>query len=171
MRPIHRLHRTLTPTVFAVVCLLLAAAVFPRPAAATVFKSVYTRPMETGQFQYLSEFFTGDEAVDNRVLLRTDPAERTGLYVIAELQPRLRDIAPGASIKLELIRSDANEIHVHEFPLPTAPVRARIIYLGLTGADWPETDERLRPVAWRLRLLDAAGDPVDTWSSFLWEMP
>ncbi|MCC5807800.1 MAG: hypothetical protein JJU00_15855 [Opitutales bacterium] len=167
MRPTHR------PTSAAALAalFLLAAAALPSGAGASVFKSVYTRHMETGQFQYIGEFFSGKETVDNRVLLRTDPGERTGLYVIAELKPRLRDIPAGASLALEMIRSDANEIHVHEFPLPTEPARARILYVGLTGADWPESGERLRPVAWRLRLLNSAGDPMDTWSSFLWEMP
>ncbi len=170
MRPIWQFHRQ-HPLAAFTAYLLLAAAMLPSGLAASVFKNVYTRPMETAQFQYISEFFTGQEAVDNRVLLRTDPEERTGLYVIAELKPRLRDIDPGTTLALEMIRSDANDVLTYDFTLPTEPARARIVYLGLTGADWPETDGRLRPVAWRLRLLDAGGDTVDTWRSFLWEMP
>lgn len=150
---------------------LLTVAALPAQTMAAVFKSVHTRHMEAGQFQYIGEFFSGKERADNRVLLRTDAEERAGLYFIAELMPRLLEIPPGASLVADVIRSDSNEIHTHTFPLPTEPARSRIIYLGLTGGDWPEGERRLRPVAWRLRLMDSNGAPVDTWSSFLWEMP
>lgn len=150
---------------------ILTMAAPPAHTMADVFKSVHTRHMETGQFQHICEFFTGKERGGNRVLLRTDAEERTGLYFIAELMPRLREIPPGASLVVEVIRSDSNEIHTHEFPLPTEPARSRILHVGLTGGDWPEAERRLRPVAWRLRLVDSNGDPVDSWSSFLWEMP
>ena len=106
-------------------------------AEGSPLKTVFTRYMEQEDFQYVSEFFTGREVADNRVLLRTAPDERTGLYIVVEMDRRLRDLPEGSHLDLEMIRSDSNEVHRHQFALPTEPRRAKVLYVGLTGAAWP----------------------------------
>ncbi len=138
-------------------------------AEGSPFKTVFTRYMEQEDFQYLSEFFTGQEVADNRVLVRTTPDERTGLYVVVEMDRRLRDLPEDSRLELEMIRSDSNEVHRYQFPLPAEPRRAKVIYTGLTGETWPS--DSLQPMAWRLRLVSASGEVLAEHRSFLWDLP
>lgn len=130
--------------------------------------SVVPRHMETAQFQYVGEFFTGREVADNRILARSQPEERTGQYFVVSLSERAAQLPPGAHARLEIIRSDSTEVRLHDFAIPRDPASAREIYLGLTGSDWPEAS--LRPVAWRVRFLDGEA-VIAEWPSFLWDGP
>lgn len=138
------------------------------PAGSGPIASVVPRHMETAQFQYVGEFFSGREVTDNRILVRSQAEERTGQYLIITLKERAAQLPTGTRARLEMIRSDSTEVRVHDFAIPREPASAREIYLGLTGSDWPEAS--LRPVAWRLRFFDGEA-VIAEWPSFLWEGP
>jgi hypothetical protein len=46
------------------------------------------------------------------------------------------------------------------------PAGRHVTLAGLTGADWPQPEAR--PVAWRLRVLNGAGQELAAEQSFLW---
>jgi hypothetical protein len=147
----------------------LSAGCQSAPSAGTgPIASVTPRHMETAQFQYVGEFFTGREVADNRILVRSQPEERTGQYLVVTLSERAAQLPASTRARLEMIRSDSTEVRVHDFLIPRDPASAREIYLGLTGSDWPGAD--LRPVAWRLRFFDGER-VIAEWPSFLWEGP
>ncbi|MDV7398217.1 hypothetical protein RZS08_42835, partial [Arthrospira platensis SPKY1] len=112
----------------------------------------------------ISEFFTGQESHQaGRVVVRTDPAQRDGLYFILELS---RPNAIG-SVRLEWIPTDQKEARTQVFTLP-AGASAREVLLGLTGEQAPASG--IRPLAWRIEVLGVDGSLIDSHESFLWRM-
>jgi len=78
----------------------------------------------------------------------------------------VRDLPTGSQLKLEVIRSDSWGTKTFTFDLDTEGTRTRDIYAGLTGSDW--SDDSAQPIAWKITLLDAQGQPLDDKKSFLW---
>ena len=133
------------------------------------FRHVAHRYFEAKSFKRISEYFTGRENPGNRLLCRSRPAERAGLYFILSLDEHSRKLPQGAQFVVEFIRPDDPETKTIRVPVPEKRPRGKEIYLGLTGDDWPDKTARL--VAWRLRLVDASGEVLAERKSFLWEHP
>ena len=133
------------------------------------FRHVAHRYVEAKSFKRISEYFTGRENPGNRLLCRSRPAERAGLYFILSLDEHSRKLPQGAQFVVEFIRPDDPETKTIRVPVPEKRPRGKEIYLGLTGDDWPDKTARL--VAWRLRLVDASGEVLAERKSFLWEHP
>ena len=57
----------------------------------------------------------------------------------------------------------------HRIAVPNERPRGKDLFLGLTGADWP--DPEARPVAWKLTLENPDGEVILERKSFLWERP
>lgn len=105
--------------------------------------------LETGQFQRLSEYFTGREHTGSRILVRSDAGERSGMYFVLRLSQPLG--TTGADqVEVEWVSSDRGDMSVHTFDLGDISDRGRWIYCGLTGTDWNAGGRR--PVAWSVRL-------------------
>jgi len=133
------------------------------------FRHVAHRYFEAKSFKRISEYFTGRENPGNRLLCRSRPAERAGLYFILSLDEHSRKLPQGAQFVVEFIRPDDPETKTIRVLVPENRPRGKEIYLGLTGDDWPDKTARL--VAWRLRLVDASGEVLAERKSFLWEHP
>lgn len=164
--------------------LLLGCARVPEaggPAGLGVEQSAlgwYVYPVwrEAQDFKRISEYFTGRESQGGNIVVRTDKAERSGMYFHVGLPWGTR-FKEGATAILEYIHSDGPGVETRTFALPGMPsgIFAEL-HLGLTGQDWPGSTRRLRVshrrflVAWRLTLKDAAGAILARRQSFLWEM-
>ena len=133
------------------------------------FRHVAYRYVEAKSFKRISEYFTGRENPGNRLLCRSRPADREGLYFILSLDEHSRKLPQGSQFVVEFIRPDDPETQTIRIPVPEKRPRGKEIYLGLTGDDWQ--DKTARPVAWRLRLVDASGEVIAERKSFLWERP
>lgn len=133
------------------------------------FRHVAYRYVEAKSFKRISEYFTGRENPGNRLLCRSRPAERAGFYFILSLDEHSRKLPQGTQFVVEFIRPDDPETKTIRVPVPENRPRGKEVYLGLTGDDW--SDKTARPVAWRLRLVDASGEVLAERKSFLWERP
>ena len=151
---------------FLVFC---AALLISTSVHAVEFRHLAIRHVEAKAFVRISEYFTGRENPGNRLLCRSRPNERAGLYFVLTLDEKSRKLPDGAVFVLEVIRPDDPETKLFRIPVPAKRPRGKEVFLGLTGEDWP--DEEARPVAWRLRLLDAGGGTLAERKSFLWERP
>ena len=101
-----------------------------------------------------------------RTVLASDPESPAGQYFIAKLDdPK---VGSPASVRMTYYASDSKESATHTWDLKGAPLK-KWLYLGLTGADWPS--EEVKPLAWRIEVLDAGGALLAEWKSFLWELP
>jgi hypothetical protein len=147
--------------------LLLLALPAAAPAAELEFVRVTTGWRDAASFQRISEFLHGRENTGGMVILRSQPGERAGLYWLVRLKNRGTPIA-GARFELQVITPAAPEPQTFIFSADV-PAGSPVYELGLTGADWP--DAKVRPAAWRLRLLAADGRTLIGEKSFLWELP
>ncbi len=142
-----------------------------------VWPAAFTRGLEitggeachTGKeaFRRVSEYFTGEEAAGRRLILRSRPEARAGLYIRAELDRDIAALPRGSKVTLKIVSHLSCDPLVHTFPVPDERPRSRRLLAGLTGRDWPGPDAEV--LAWKLTITSAAGDPVAEKSSFLWE--
>jgi hypothetical protein len=121
-------------------------------------------------FKRISEYFTGRENKSGRVIERTDPKQRTGYYFIVDLAWHPGVVLPaGTRAELQYIRSDNPAPRTAEFTFSSATGTWPEIYLGLTGADWPQDEFTI--TAYKLTLEDAQGRVLAERQSFLWALP
>jgi hypothetical protein len=137
---------------------------------------VYPAWREAQDFKRISEYFTGRENQGGNLILRTDEAERSGMYFHVGLPLGMR-FEDGTTAVLEYIHSDAPDVETRTFVLPEMPpgIFAELL-LGLTGKDWPKSTRKAKShhtrslVAWRITLKDSAGVILVLRQSFLWAM-
>jgi hypothetical protein len=142
--------------------------VVPLVRAADVgFVLVWPGWRDAEAFDRISEYFGGGENPGGQIILRTQPRERAGYYFLA----RVKSEAAQAGVKflVSVIRPDSPDPRVFTFPA-TLPAKETIFQLGLTGADWPG-GQKANPAAWKISLVDAGGQVLAEYKSFLWEKP
>lgn len=146
--------------------LLLALVLFPGLRAADLsLVRVWTGYRSAESFERISEYFTGEENPGGRTILRSRPEARAGYYWLV----RTRAAAPAVvRLELDVLAPGAGAPRTFAFS-SRLPAGSHVTLAGLTGADWPDAD--VRPVAWRLRVLDAAGAELAREESFLWTAP
>ncbi|KAF0095215.1 MAG: hypothetical protein E1N59_1261 [Puniceicoccaceae bacterium 5H] len=132
-------------------------------------EEVAVRRLEAPHFKRLSEYFTGREAPGNRIILRSTEGQRAGLYFILELSDDAADAPAGAHFHVQYIEPQKPDVQEYDFDLPAEGCDHDTVYLGLTGDEWPQEDAL--PLAFRISLVDAQGQELDAYQSFLWEMP
>lgn len=147
--------------------LLLAAVLATAAQAAELtIVRVYPEWRDAASFKRISEYFNGHENTGGEQIVRTHPNQRAGYYFLV----RVRNSGGPQQVKahLTVINSLNAEPHAFDFPVELK-ARDTVFHLGLTGNDW--NDSRLNPVAWKLDLLGADGQPLVTEKSYLWEKP
>lgn len=147
-------------------CLLLLCLTAPLAAAEVQLVRVWPGYRTADSFVSIREYFGGTESTGRRTILRSQPPDRGGYYWLARVRSDAE--VPNATAELAVIRPGRVEPDVYRFAL-TLPRGHRAVLLGLTGSDWP--GESVRPTAWRLRLLDAAGQVIASEQSFVWALP
>lgn len=154
------------------------AAITTPESVLPVFSYVHTHWQPAQDFKRISEYFTGREEAGEDVVVRTDAAERFGMYFRIGL-PLNTTFPPGSVLLVDYIRGDSPAVRTRSFELPPLSYWPFAeLRVGLTGKDWPgkagkskEQDEKLRLVAWRLTLKDAQGTTLFRQHSFLWKLP
>jgi hypothetical protein len=122
----------------------------------------------TQSFVSISEYFSGQESPPhNQTILRSQPGERAGFYFLTRLANRGSAVT-GAKIELDVISPRAPEAVSYTFPI-NIPHGQHVYQVGLTGTDWPVPNEH--PVAWRVLILDTAGNTLLSKQSYLWSKP
>ena len=148
--------------------LALAAALAARAQAADArIERVWLEWRKADSFESLYEYQTGRELSGPWIVLRSQPADRTGLYFLVRLESP-RTLERGSAFVVRVITPDSTDTKVFSFP---AEVRqgSWLYDLGLTGRDW--AGARVRPVAWEVELRSASGEVLARKASFLWEKP
>lgn len=141
----------------------LLAACSLAQAGGITFERVWPGYRTEASFTRISEYFGGAEHHPGQTILRSHPGERAGYYWL--VRTRAEHAQPDARFVLEIIAVNATAPTRYEFPAGV-PAGSHPTLLGLTGEDWPHPDHR--PTAWRLRLVDAAGNALLSQQSFLW---
>lgn len=157
-------------TLFRKTASVLAAGILVAHGLAGVsVKSAYSREMGAEDFERISEFFTGQENTSGRLILRSQPDSRDGIYFILLLDTPAASLPAGSVFKGEVIRSDRSLPLAFEWKVPAQAKSGKEVLLGLTGADW--NSEAINATAWRITLVDANGNSLAEFKSYLWQLP
>jgi hypothetical protein len=126
------------------------------------------RYVPEADFQRIAGYFTGREHPGDRLYLRSRPESRAGYYWMLPLdgieEPRRID---GILLRVQAPGSPETRTYPFSPDDPMAP--DKIVWVGLTGSDWP--DPEARPIAWRIELRSADGELLAARESFLWSAP
>ena len=155
---------------FAIIALALAgcASTPSQPVRSVTIEEIKPRYIPEENFKRIREYWTGAENLGNRVVLRSDPSVRDGFYFTLVLDENVRDLPRGTVINGEFYTPVSPEPQVHRFTLPNRLPRTREVFVGLTGADWPEPGGM--PGAWRFTIEDPNGTVLAQKQSYLWSM-
>lgn len=124
----------------------------------------YYKPAQA--FKRIAEYFGSHELTGRKIILRTDPEKRAGLYYVIHLDARADKLPQGSSFELAAIFPDSPKAKLFQFPLPDPIPGYRVVWIGLTGQDTPADEEA--PVAWQILIKDKQGQVIATKQSFLW---
>ena len=137
-------------------------------AADLRIETAYTRSYTEEAIRPLREYFREAESRQGfRTVVASRPEDPAGQYFIIRLEG---ETGKGAVTRAEmtLFATESKEPREVEWDLQGIDPR-RWLYLGITGADWPE--KAVQPLAWHIRLIDSTGRMLAEWKSFLWEQP
>ena len=116
-------------------------------------------------FARIGEYFGGSEK-SPELIIRSQAGSRDGYYFLARFQNS--EAVKGAILAIETILPGNENAQVHFIPIDL-PQGGRAVLAGLTGSDW--TGAKVKPTAWRLRLLSPDGSVMALQQSFLWSLP
>ena len=156
----------LNPRILSFFCILFTHS-FSIGAPEARFASI--RYLEKQAFLRISEYFDGKENTGNRLICRSKPDIRAGLYLVLSLKESTRKLPQNLVARWQVISPKAPDPVEHRIAVPNERPRGKDLFVGLTGADWP--DPEARPVAWKLTLETAGGEVALERKSFLWERP
>lgn len=155
---------------FTALSLLVAgcASTPDEPPSSVEILEVKPRYIPEENFKRIGEYWSGKENTGKRVLLRTDPTVRDGFYFTLVLDQKVRKLPRGSTITGEVYTPASKDLQTYEFSLPSKLPKTKEIFIGLTGADWPQVGGV--PSAWRFSIKDANGAVLATTKSYLWSM-
>lgn len=140
-----------------------------KPALTSVdILEIKPRYMKAEAFIRIKEYLTGSEHLGDRVVVRSQPSSRDGYYFTLILGEELRDLPKGIVIIGEFYSKNSLDAQSFEFKLPASLPETNEVFVGLTGADWPDSDAV--PAAWKFTIKDANGNTLASEKSFLWSI-
>ncbi len=138
-------------------------------ADAPKIRAVELRAVDEDYFQRLPEFVTGREFSGRRIIRRTSPESRGGLYFVATGNWRGMGKEADYFAEVSWIDDADIEMRTERFRIPGSERRrGRALFLGLTGKEAPPLRARPDIPVWRLRLLDHEGAVLAEETSWLW---
>lgn len=160
----HLLHRQHLKYGIIMVCFLGAMSVV---AKAIEIENVKLRMIEAEQFIRISEYFTGKENTGKRVILRSDPDHRGGLYFVVRFSESVQSLPENIKLSVEFYLTGSVHLNHFDFDLPSPLKNTRRIFVGITD---PSVDSKRFPIAWKIRVY-LTGETYCERKSYLWEMP
>ncbi len=129
-------------------------------------KMVQPRYLEEKDFERIQEYLTGKEVHGRRLIMRTQPARRAGLYFILTLSRSASTLPSDAKIRIELVPEGEPNPKSFTLEFPENRRHARELFVGLTGSHWPDPDTT--PLAWKVSLVGPTNEIIHQKESFLW---
>jgi len=152
-------------------CLLLSACASTErqePLTSVEILEIKPRYIPEQSFMRVGEYMTGKEVTGDRVIIRSQPGQRSGYYFTLVLDEKVRRLPSGTVIVGEFYTPQSADAITIEFKLPPRLPKTNEVFVGLTGQDWPNADDV--PGAWRFTIKDANDKVLATEKSFLWSI-
>jgi hypothetical protein len=148
---------------------LAGCASTPNETVSSVeIREIKPRYIPEENFVRIREYLSGAENKGNRVIIRSEPGASGGFYFTLVLDEKVRNLPRGSIITGEFYSPASKDLQTHDFALPNKLPKTKEIFVGLTGADWPEPGGV--PAAWRFTIKDANGAVLAQKQSYLWSM-
>lgn len=145
----------------------LALALVCSLSHAVVIETAYTRTYAADEIRTLGNHLGSPLSEQGfRTVVASQPTDPGGQYFILHLEEM--ETGTVATARMTLYTTAGKDSTRHTWTIPGTSLESWL-YLGLTGSDWP--DSEVRPLAWKIELLDASEAVLSEWKSFLWEMP
>ena len=112
------------------------------------------------------EVFTGKEATYGKLIMRTQPNNRAGMYFFVMFGYKPDDIALGCTFELSVNTTAEAKTRTYKFTVPETHSVTREVVLGITGSDWKSPKTRVN--AWKLVLKSPTGKVLAEKQSWLW---
>lgn len=128
---------------------------------------VLNRYISAPETRSIYEIFTGEETTYGKLVIRTQPDKRAGMYFFVMFGYDPDDIALACTFELSVDSTGDSKTKTYKFTVPETHSVTREIALGVTGSDWPGPDAKVN--AWKLVLKSPAGKILTQKQSWLWE--
>ncbi len=138
------------------------------PAHTAKISDVNYRMMTDDETRSIYEVFTGKEFGHGRLILRSDPSNRDGLYFFIMFDTYCRDIQKGTVIKFYLQTSQSHEVQKYTYTIPQNTTLLRELVLGITGKDTSNVSEKV--LAWKIEVISPEDKVITQQQSWLWSM-
>lgn len=154
---------------------VMSAEAAATPAAMTAAESpvriarVWTAYRDAKSFARFGQFRGADREPGDAIILRSQPEQRDGYYFTVRLRAQKGAEVPDGTAILCVAAPNEAEPRTFSFPFTANDDRNVQLLIGLTGHDW--TWGATMPLAWRIEVLNPAGELVAAEQSFLWSKP
>ena len=128
---------------------------------------VLNRYISDPETRSIYEIFTGEETTYGKLVIRTQPDKRAGMYFFVMFGYDPDDIALACTFELSVDSTGDSKTKTYKFTVPETHSVTREIALGVTGSDWPGPDAKVN--AWKLVLKSPTGKILTQKQSWLWE--
>lgn len=142
--------------------LLFFGLVATAHAASAQIVRIWPTYKKAAELERISDYIA-TKPVDN-TRFGSQPKDRDGFYFVTRLESPAAQ--SGATIELDVIRPSNPKPTTYTYKVDLSK-GTHTLYVGLTGADWP--DPAIYPVAWRLTFRDSSGAVIAQEKSFLWK--
>ena len=120
----------------------------------------------TNDFKRIPEYFTGREYTGWKIYCRSNPQVRSGFYFVVKVGGKKIQLPVSSHWIVDWVTSADPTVKTQKISIPDLRIFGKEVFVGLTGDDW--YDRSLKPLAWRLELIDGQGATLGSDQSFLW---
>ena len=122
--------------------------------------------MTDAETRTIWEIFTGDEFNYGKLVIRSVPGKRAGMYFFVMFDWDSDDILMGCKFELSVSSNDNPSERTYVYVVPETSSVLREVALGITGGDWPNPSAKVN--AWKLVLKSPSGKVLAEAKSWLW---
>ncbi len=138
------------------------------PAHTAKISDVNYRMMTDDETRSIYEVFTGKEFGHGRLILRSDPSNRDGLYFFIMFDTYCSDIQKGTTIKFYLQTSQSHEVKKYTYSIPENTILLRELVLGITGKNLADVSDKV--LAWKIEVISPEEKVIAQQQSWLWSV-
>ena len=109
---------------------------------------VLNRYISDPQTRSIYEIITGEETTYGKLVIRTQPDKRAGMYFFVMFGYDPDDIALACTFELSVDSTGDSKTKTYKFTVPETHSVTREIALGVTGSDWPGPDAKVNSWLW-----------------------
>ena len=125
--------------------------------------------LSENSFKGIVEAFQHSESQGGRVIIRSQPSQRSGLYFNVKFNHSLSLLKPGMQVKVSFITENSPKEQSHTWIVPDIKhslIFQNELYLGITDDSNFSSNTQL--IAWCIEVFDGNNNLITSQKSFAW---